>query len=179
MSCEVHLFLCHVQCFLHLTCNKIWIAIFAETLLSENLKWIKFLKVVHFIKRHRDRLTRPTKLSADPTTSNELGRPPWGLDGVDWARRWLIPFLSVTTARKKLQLRISEKVFIILSFVFKNLYIQQANRLARKAVDVLHTLDLLVVIVTCSTLNTTFNTTRLIRLLLTNYFEALFRLISF
>lgn len=32
-------------------------------------------------------LTLPTKLSAEPITSNELGRAPCGLDGVDWTLR--------------------------------------------------------------------------------------------
>lgn len=42
--------------------------------------------------------TRPTRFSAEPTTSNATGRAPacCGLDGIEWgARVWLIPFLAV------------------------------------------------------------------------------------
>lgn len=46
------------------------------------------------------KLTLPTKLSAEPTTSKFPGRPPCGLEGVDWMARWLIPFLSITAVIK-------------------------------------------------------------------------------
>lgn len=66
-----------------------------------------------FISRFSSEQTRPTRLSAEPITSNELGRPPWGLDGVEWAMRWLIPFFSVLTVK---QIRIRVWVIILNSY---------------------------------------------------------------
>lgn len=118
MSGEVHFLLGHVQGLLHFArriTNEIFVAVFAEALLFENLKererkvefeprfW-RFEPKIEPKNPTQRLLTLPTKLSADPMTSNELGRPPWGLEGVEWTLRWLIPFLSITAAILRLEI---------------------------------------------------------------------------